>query len=29
MLWYETGDVSKIHAMTRERILCFDVETTG
>lgn len=29
MLWYETGDVSEIHAMTRERILCFDVETTG
>lgn len=29
MLWFETGDVSEIHTMTRERILCFDVETTG
>ena len=29
MPWYENGDISKITSTPKERILCFDIETTG
>lgn len=28
-LWYRTGDVAPLRELTRDRIVCLDVETTG
>ena len=28
-LWYRTGDISALHELSRDRVVCLDVETTG